>query len=203
MHSAQNQHNYQESWINYLLQFLLQLLFWIRLSPWWCFGASVMRLVTDPRVDREKRAAFPPTAVCGISDNKPLLEGCGILSSWNISASSCKRYMCPQLACCLLHTDVGPTVIHTSQHSRALSTLGHSFISLVWLLFSFFLFYFCFSFFLFLSFLAALLFSLKAFWPHCTTRNLILKYPVSSCQQEIWEWEKMRKKNRQRRARVR
>lgn len=38
--------------------FLLQLLFWMRVSPWWCFGASVMRLVTDPRVDCGKRLPF-------------------------------------------------------------------------------------------------------------------------------------------------
>lgn len=55
-------------------------------------------------------------------------EVCGILSSWNISASSRahtkkKRYMCPQLACCPLNTHPGPTVIHTLQPSRVLSTL--------------------------------------------------------------------------------
>lgn len=42
-----------------------------------------------------------------------VIEVCGIWSSWNISASS--WYMCPQLACCLLNTDLGPTVIHTFQ----------------------------------------------------------------------------------------
>lgn len=34
-----------------------------------------------------------------------------------------KRYMCPQLACCPLNTHPGPTVIHTFQPSRVLSTL--------------------------------------------------------------------------------
>ncbi len=38
--------------------FLLQPLFWMRGSPRWCFGASVMSLVTDSRVSCGKRLSF-------------------------------------------------------------------------------------------------------------------------------------------------
>lgn len=34
-----------------------------------------------------------------------------------------QRFMCPQLACCLLNTDLGPTVIHTFKPSSVVSTL--------------------------------------------------------------------------------
>lgn len=84
----------------------------MRVSPWWCFGASMMSLVTNPRFNSGKRLSFLSN-VWYIWLQSFVRSICGILSSWNISASS--WYMCPQLACCLLNTDLGPTVIHTFQ----------------------------------------------------------------------------------------
>lgn len=163
--------------------FLLQLLFWTRMGPWWCFGASMISLVTDPKEAPARCTAF---------DNHLLLEVCWLLSSWNISVSS--RYMCPQLACCLLSTDLGPTVIHTSNLPCPIyATLDLSFVSLFWLLFLFFCIYWVLLSFLFLSFLVSASFPLKAPWPPRSTRNLILKCPAPLCQQKIQrgrKWEK-------------
>lgn len=94
--SAQNQHNHQNHESIRYSYSLLQLFSWMRVSPWWCFGASAMSLVTDPGVDCVEKDCVPsPKAMCGISDNNPLLMVRGILSSWNISASSCKGTCAP------------------------------------------------------------------------------------------------------------
>lgn len=104
-------------------------------------------------------------------------------------------YMCPQLACCLLNTELGPSVIHTLQPSHVLSqysTLSYSFVSICCLLFLLFR-YLSIPVFILVPALPCLyLFSpsLKASWPPCSTRNLILKCPVPFCQQELWKGRK-------------
>lgn len=76
-----------------------------------------------------KTTAFPPTAMSGIPDNNHLSEVCGILSSWNISASSCKKGSCApsKPAVSTLMWDL----LWFIRHARVLSTLALIFILLL------------------------------------------------------------------------
>lgn len=157
------------------------------------------------RTVKKKKTSFPPTAMCGISDNNPLFEVCGIVCSWNISASSCKRYMCPQLPCCQLNTDLGPNA--PAQHWSSaccdsyFPTLFCPFYSILWVTLRF-----C-SLALFSlnssAFINSRIRSLPSFASSSffsqgllailQTRNLILKKPCPFVSARDRGWEKKRK----------
>lgn len=161
----------------------------------------MMSLVNDPRAKKKKGFLSSNSNVWYIWYN-PLFEVCGIVCSWNISASSYKRYMCPQLPCCLLNTDLGPNA--PAQHWSSaccdsyFPTLFCPFYSIPWVALRFCSLALFFSkFFSFYQFTYSLLlpsFALPSFFFLWRPEIWYWKSPVPLCQQEIEDGRKREKK---------
>lgn len=139
----------------------------------------------------------------------PLFEVCGIVCSWNISASSYKRYMCPQLPCCLLNTDLGPNA--PAQHWSSaccdsyFPTLFCPFYSIPWVALRFCslaLFFLNSSAFInsrihscYRPLLCPHFFFSEGLLAILQTRNLILKKPCPFVSARDRGWEEKRKKD--------